>query len=87
MNIEGGLSLNTSSAGGGAVSFREDYSWGPFISSGIPVTDTKMVASSFAYPSVTFNYALFSARAAVPTGPDNAPVSLSKRLWRLVSLS
>jgi hypothetical protein len=89
MNIEGGLSLNTSSAGGGSVSFRGDYSRGPFIDSGIPLTDTKLVASSFAYPSpgAILNYALFSARAAVPTGPDNAPVSLSKRLWRLVSLS
>jgi hypothetical protein len=29
----------------------------------------------------------FAASRVVPTGPDAAPVNLSKRLWRLVSLS
>jgi hypothetical protein len=29
----------------------------------------------------------FYASRVAPVGPDNTPASLSKRLWRLVSLS
>jgi hypothetical protein len=68
---------------GGLAGVVRDYFSGAFASGGEKATNLMAVGQANGSVSTHLN---LNVSRVVKTGPDNAPRTLAKRLWRLVSL-